>query len=56
VFHAVYKAYRDSKKAKWLPEQNWEALLKEPIDEVREELGIRSPAAYRQLLSTPAMA
>ena len=56
VFHAVYKAYRDSKKAKWLPEQNWEALLKEPIDEVREELGIRSPAAFRQLLSTPAMA
>ncbi len=56
VFSAVFKAYRDSRKAKWLPEQNWEALLEKPIDEVRQELGIRSPLAYRELLSIPATA
>ena len=56
VFSAVFKAYRDSRKAKWLPEQNWEALLKKPIDAVRRELGIQSPIAYRKLLSNPAMA
>ena len=56
VFSAVYKAYRDSAKAKWLPEQNWESLLEKPITEVREELQINSPIAYKQMLSMPATA
>ena len=56
VFSAVYKAYRASKKAKWLPEQNWENLLKKPIDEVREKLAIESPSHYQQLRSDPVAA
>ena len=56
VFSAVYKAYTASKKAKWLPEQNWESLLKRPIDEVRQKLSIKPPVYYQQLLSDPLAA
>ena len=56
VFSAVYKAYKSSKRAKWLPEQNWEELLTKPIEEVRQFLEIHPPVHYQQLLSNPAIA
>ena len=56
VFSAVYRAYRASKKAEWLPQQDWEKLLKRPIDEVREQLLIKSPDHYQKLLSNPVAA
>ncbi len=56
VFSAVYRAYRASKKAEWLPQQDWEKLLKRPIDEVREQLLIKSPVHYQKLLSDPIAA
>ena len=56
VFSAVYKAYRSSKRAKWLPEQNWEELLEKPIEDVRQFLKIHPPVHYQQLLSNPAVA
>lgn len=56
IFSAVYKAYRSSKRAKWLPEQNWEELLERPIEDVRQFLKIHPPVHYQQLLSNPAVA
>ena len=56
VFNTVYQAYRASKKAKWLPGENWEELLKRSITEVREELRIHLPAHYQKLLSAPLTA
>ena len=51
IFRAVWQAYRDGKQAAWLPAADWEALLALPIDEVREQLGIRPPAAYQDLFA-----
>lgn len=49
VFKAVWRAYRAGKTAAWLPGADWEALLKMPIDEVRQTLGIAEPELYRDL-------
>ena len=49
VFKAAWQAYRDGKRAAWLPGQDWEALLRLPIHEVRQTLGIREPQDYQAL-------
>lgn len=49
IFSAIWRAYRDGKNAAWLPGQDWEALLAQPIDEVRTQLGINVPVAYNDL-------
>lgn len=51
-------AYRRGKRAAWLPEQDWEALLARPLDEVRRELGVGEPPVYEQVRSegAPALA
>lgn len=46
VFGAVRQAFRNGRKAAWLPAADWEALLALPIDEVREKLNIQSPTKY----------
>ena len=51
VFRAICRGYRDGRKATWLPQQDFEALLKHPISEVRKELNINEPIPYRALLS-----
>ena len=56
VFKAAWKAYRDGKRASWLPAQDWENMLKLPIDEVRQSLNIRVPAPYQALRSEFAAA
>lgn len=50
VLRAVRRGYRDGRRAAWLPGQDWEALLPRPLDEVRRQLGIDSPIAYRALM------
>ena len=50
VFGAVFRAWRDGKRAAWLPGQDWEALLAEPIDVVRERLRLVKPERYTRLL------
>ena len=50
VFIAVYRAYRDSKRAKWLLAEDWEELLDKPIEDVRAYLHIPEPRKYNQLL------
>ena len=49
AFRAGWKAYRDGTRAKWLPGQDWEALLAQPIDDVRRELRLTEPARYWDL-------
>ena len=52
----VLGAYRDGKKAQWLPAQDWEALLQQPIDEVRSNLNIRPPRRYQHIKRFELMA
>ena len=53
---AVLGAYRDGKKAQWLPAQDWEALLQQPIGEVRSSLNIRPPRRYQHIRRFELMA
>ena len=49
---SIFSAYLDGRKAAWLPEQDWEALLHEPIESVRKELKISSPVLYQACKSS----
>lgn len=44
----VWEGYRHGKQAHWLLGEDWDALLHQPIDEVRARLNIREPIAYRR--------
>lgn len=44
---AVREAWRRGKKARWLPEQDWEKLLPRALDDVRGELAISPPILYQ---------
>ena len=52
VFKAMWRAYRDGRRASWLPAQDWEALLPKPLTDVRRLLAVQPPAAYRAALVT----
>ena len=49
VFSAAFRAYRDGRRAAWLPGQDWEAKLAQPIGKGRSELGLRPPERYQRL-------
>src|SRR5262249_32144056 len=44
---AVFQAWRNGRKARWLQNQDFEALLAIPLDEVRAALKIADPGLYR---------
>jgi len=48
---AVFEAWHNGRKARWLQDQDYEALLPRPLDEVRRELNIADPARYRSMTS-----
>ncbi len=52
----IRQGYRRGRNAKWLLDQDWEALLEQPIDRVREQLGVGEPPVYEQLRSAGAPA
>jgi ubiquinone biosynthesis protein COQ4 len=52
----VLRAYRDGKNAEWLPAQDWEALLQQPIGQVRAKLNIRPPQRYQHIRRFDLMA
>ena len=54
VVRTAWRAYGDGKRAAWLPGQDWETLLTQPIDEVREQLNITPPALYFDAQALPA--
>ncbi len=43
---AIWEGYRLGRRAAWLPGEDYETLLAEPLDEARRRLGISTPAAY----------
>jgi ubiquinone biosynthesis protein COQ4 len=43
----IREAWRNGGKASWLPGQDWETLLARPLDEIRGELKVRTPALYQ---------
>ena len=55
---AVWEGYRHGKAAAWLPGEDYEMLLAEPIEAARRRLRIADPVAYRhaQRELGPAMA
>jgi len=48
---AVWSAYQAGRHASWLPAEDWADNLRLPVEEVRRQLGIKPPTAYRQILS-----
>ncbi len=44
---AAVEAWRNGHTARWLQDQDFEALLSRPLDEVRRELNIATPTRYR---------
>ena len=55
VATAAYRAYQDGKNAAWLPAQDWEFLLTQPIGNVRAQLNIRPPQRYQHLRRLDAL-
>lgn len=57
ALRAIWRGYRDGKRAEWLPGQDWEALLGQPIDAIRRDLRVAEPATYREVAAAgPALA
>jgi ubiquinone biosynthesis protein COQ4 len=48
---APFEAWRNGRKARWLSDQDFEALLPRPLEEIRRELRIAPPACYTALMS-----
>jgi len=48
---AVFEAWRNGRAARWLQDQDFEALLSKPLEEVRRALNIAGPPFYRALAS-----
>lgn len=48
IWRVIREAYRNGKKAAWLPAADWEAMLEKPLADVRATLGIAEPLAYRE--------
>lgn len=57
VRSAMWQAYRAGKRAVWLPTEDWESRLCEPLDAVRVALNIPAPERYQTVrASLPAAA
>ncbi len=53
---AIFRAFCDGRRAAWLPAQDWELLLLQPLDSVRKELGIHLPKIYQDTLPVNSLA
>ena len=55
---AVIEGYRHGRKAKWLPGEDYEALMHEPLEAARRRLNILEPVLYKRAQTElgPAMA
>lgn len=47
---AVFEAWRNGRKARWLQDQDFETLLPRPLAEVRREINIATPGLYRAVM------
>jgi ubiquinone biosynthesis protein COQ4 len=48
---AVVQAWRNGRTAAWLSGQDWEAMLVEPMESLRNRLRIAEPTRYRAVMS-----
>ena len=48
---AVREAWQNGKKARWMQDMDWEALLPRTLADVRRECAIADPAAYRAAMA-----
>lgn len=46
---AILRAWRDGRRAAWLPGEDYEAMMSEPLDAVRTRLRIPRPVLYEQV-------
>ncbi|MFN7389345.1 MAG: ubiquinone biosynthesis protein, partial [Brevundimonas sp.] len=46
---AVWQAWRNGRRARWLPSLDYEALFAEPLETARARLGIRPPTVYARV-------
>jgi ubiquinone biosynthesis protein COQ4 len=46
---AVFEAWRNGRRARWMQDQDFEALLPRPLEDVRREINIADPRLYRAL-------
>lgn len=51
VARAIWQGYRRGRASAWLPGEDYEKLLKEPLDAARRRLGITPPSAYAAALA-----
>lgn len=56
VFSALWRGYRDGKKAGWLLAADWESLLEQPLENVRDSYRIPAPERYQRLAANLAQA
>lgn len=49
ALRAMWQGFRSGRHASWLPAQEWEALLRVPVAEVRRLLAVAPPSAYREV-------
>jgi len=49
VRRAIWEGYRRGKAAAWLPGQDYEALMAEPLDAARKRLNLPAPAIYNSI-------
>lgn len=54
VWRAVWEAYRNGMRSRWMPAEDWESFLTLPLKDVREKLGIRWPKYYSRGLEIMA--
>jgi ubiquinone biosynthesis protein COQ4 len=48
---AVIQAWRNGRRARWLPDQDWEAMLPQPLDAIRLRLRVAAPVRYQAVAS-----
>ena len=56
VRKAMWQAYKAGKRAAWLPQQDWEMLLTQPLEEVRQQLRIAPPEVYQEVVDNYKLA
>lgn len=54
ALRAIWEGYRRGRKASWLPPEDYERLLAEPLEAARSRLRLNVPIAYMALQQEPA--
>ena len=51
IRRAVFEGYRHGRGAGWLPGADWEALLSQPVEAVREQFAVKPATCYHAILT-----